>query len=71
MFLMNQWYAAALPGELTNKPIGRQICGEHIAMFRTASGRVAALEDRCAHRYAPLSGGVCIGETIRDRKSVV
>jgi vanillate monooxygenase len=65
MFLMNQWYAAALPDELTAKPMARQICGEHIALFRTASGRVAALEDRCAHRYAPLSAGVCIGENIR------
>ena len=28
MFLMNQWYAAALPRELTEKPIGRTICGQ-------------------------------------------
>ena len=65
MFLMNQWYAAALPRELTNKPLGRAICGQAIVMYRTASGRAVALDDRCPHRYAPLSAGTCAGENIQ------
>jgi vanillate O-demethylase monooxygenase subunit len=65
MFLMNQWYAAALPRELTEKPIGRTICSQAIVMYRTASGQVVALEDRCPHRYAPLSAGTCRGEIIQ------
>jgi vanillate O-demethylase monooxygenase subunit len=64
MFLMNQWYAAALPGELTDKPLARTICGRPVVLFRTQSGRAAALEDRCPHRYAPLSAGRCEGEII-------
>jgi phenylpropionate dioxygenase-like ring-hydroxylating dioxygenase large terminal subunit len=64
MFLMNQWYAAALPGELTEKPLGRTICGEAVVMYRTASGRPVALSDRCPHRYAPLSAGTCSGDNI-------
>jgi vanillate O-demethylase monooxygenase subunit len=64
MFLMNQWYAAALPRELTDKPLARTVCGKPIVMFRTASGQAAALDDRCPHRYAPLSAGRCAGETI-------
>jgi vanillate O-demethylase monooxygenase subunit len=65
MFLMNQWYAAALPRELTETPIGRTICGQAIAMYRTASGQAVALDDRCPHRYAPLSAGVCRGENLQ------
>jgi phenylpropionate dioxygenase-like ring-hydroxylating dioxygenase large terminal subunit len=65
MFLMNQWYAAALPGELTSKPISRTICGEAVVMYRTASGQAVALSDRCPHRYAPLSAGKCDGDKHR------
>jgi vanillate O-demethylase monooxygenase subunit len=64
MFLKNHWYAAALPRELSEKPLARTMCGEAVVMFRTASGRPVALEDRCPHRYAPLSAGRCAGETI-------
>lgn len=64
MFLMNQWYAAALSKELSHVPIARTICGVPVVMFRTVSGKVAALDDRCPHRYAPLSAGQCKGETI-------
>jgi phenylpropionate dioxygenase-like ring-hydroxylating dioxygenase large terminal subunit len=66
MFLMNQWYAAALGSELDHgkRPVARTICGRAVAMFRTESGKAAAVDDRCAHRYAPLSAGECIGESI-------
>lgn len=64
MFLMNQWYAAALGRELLDQPLARVICGRPVVMFRTASGVVVALDDRCPHRYAPLSAGQCAGETI-------
>jgi phenylpropionate dioxygenase-like ring-hydroxylating dioxygenase large terminal subunit len=49
---------------LTDTPLARTICGKPVVMFRTASGVAAALEDRCPHRYAPLSAGACAGETI-------
>ena len=64
MFLMNQWYVAAVAEELTERPLARTFCGQPVVMFRTASGRAAALADRCPHRYAPLSAGRCVGETI-------
>jgi phenylpropionate dioxygenase-like ring-hydroxylating dioxygenase large terminal subunit len=57
MFLHNYWYAAALSAEIADKPFGRTICGEPIVFFRGADGAIAALEDRCAHRHAPLSLG--------------
>jgi phenylpropionate dioxygenase-like ring-hydroxylating dioxygenase large terminal subunit len=64
MFLMNQWYVAAVAEELTDRPLARMICGLPIVLFRAASGKAAALADRCPHRYAPLSAGTCTGETI-------
>jgi vanillate O-demethylase monooxygenase subunit len=56
-FLQNYWYAAALSAEIADRPLGRTICGEPIVFFRAGDGALAALEDRCAHRHAPLSLG--------------
>lgn len=64
-YLDTVWYCAALGSEITSKPLARIICDKPIVLFRTASGRVGALEDRCAHRQAPLSKGEVIGEDIQ------
>ncbi|MCW5773831.1 MAG: aromatic ring-hydroxylating dioxygenase subunit alpha [Rhodospirillaceae bacterium] len=65
MFLKNQWYGAAFSRELGERPLARRICGEPVVLFRTQSGAVGALEDRCPHRSAPLSGGHCKESTIQ------
>ncbi|WP_321814749.1 MULTISPECIES: aromatic ring-hydroxylating dioxygenase subunit alpha [unclassified Paraburkholderia] len=57
MFLKNAWYVACTPDEIAQKPLGRTICGESIVFYRAAGGKVAALEDFCPHRGAPLSLG--------------
>ncbi len=64
MFLQDQWYAAALSREIETAPLGRTICGEGLVLFRTEGGALVALEDRCAHRHAPLSLGRVRGEAI-------
>jgi vanillate O-demethylase monooxygenase subunit len=56
-YLRNRWYVAARAEELETGPVGRTIMDEPVVLFRGASGRVAALEDSCAHRYMPLSHG--------------
>ena len=61
MFLKNAWYVAATPDEVDSKPLGRQICGERIAFYRGAEGKVAAVEDFCPHRGAALSLGYVEG----------
>jgi nitrite reductase (NADH) small subunit len=38
--------------------------GDNIALFRTASGKVFALRDRCPHKGGPLSQGIVAGETV-------
>jgi vanillate monooxygenase len=57
MFPKNTWYVACTPDEIAEKPLGRQICGEKIVFYRGPEGKVAAVEDFCPHRGAPLSLG--------------
>ena len=65
-YVRNAWYVAAWTRELEpGKPAAFSILGEPIVIYRTASGGVAALEDRCVHRLAPLSLGRCEGERLR------
>ena len=57
MFPKNTWYVAATPNEIDEKPLGRTICGERIVFYRAHENKVAALQDFCPHRGAPLSLG--------------
>ena len=57
MYPKNTWYVACTPDEIATKPLGRQICGEKIVFYRGRENRVAAVEDFCPHRGAPLSLG--------------
>jgi nitrite reductase/ring-hydroxylating ferredoxin subunit len=53
-----QCWAIALSEEITpNEVHSRRCLDQEIAVFRDAAGHVQALEDRCAHRRAPLSLG--------------
>ena len=62
MYPKNAWYVACTPDEIADKPLGRTICGEKIVFYRPAPDQVAALDDFCPHRGAPLSlGTVCEG----------
>lgn len=57
MYPKNAWYVACTPEEIADKPLGRQICGEKMVFYRGHEGKVAAVEDFCPHRGAPLSLG--------------
>jgi phenylpropionate dioxygenase-like ring-hydroxylating dioxygenase large terminal subunit len=65
MYIRNTWYIAAEPQEVREKPLARTILGKPIVLFTTASGRIVALDDRCPHRFAPLSIGRVVGEHLR------
>jgi vanillate O-demethylase monooxygenase subunit len=64
-YLRNQWYVAGTAAELSDKPLGRMICGEPIVFFRRSDGSVAALEDRCPHRKYALSLGTVLGDELQ------
>jgi phenylpropionate dioxygenase-like ring-hydroxylating dioxygenase large terminal subunit len=65
MFPLNQWYVAAFAWEFKDQPLARTLLNHPVVMFRTASGDIAALEDRCCHRSVPLSCGSLEGDGIR------
>jgi vanillate O-demethylase monooxygenase subunit len=56
-FVRNTWYVACRSDEVGDKPLGRTICNERVVFYRGEQGKVAALEDFCPHRGAPLSLG--------------
>jgi vanillate O-demethylase monooxygenase subunit len=64
VFLKNAWYVAGWHHHVGNDLLARTICNEPIVFFRTEDGTVAALEDRCCHRSAPLSIGRHKGDEI-------
>ncbi|MFT3711158.1 MAG: aromatic ring-hydroxylating dioxygenase subunit alpha [Archangium sp.] len=58
--LKDFWYVACLSSELVaGKLESRVIFGTPLVLFRDASGKPAALLDRCLHRNARLSAGDC------------
>jgi len=65
-YVRNAWYVAAWSHELeAGTPFPASILDEPIVIYRGDSGRMAALEDRCVHRLAPLSLGRCEGDRLR------
>jgi phenylpropionate dioxygenase-like ring-hydroxylating dioxygenase large terminal subunit len=64
VFLRNYWYVAAFSHEVGEEPLARVLLNEAVVLYRTADGRVAALEDACAHRLMPLSKGKVSGDAL-------
>lgn len=62
-WLTNSWYCAMFGDAL---PVGavdaRMLLDQAIVLWRGQDGEVHAIEDRCPHRYAPLSLGRQIGK---------
>lgn len=66
MFLKNCWYVGAWSDEVRGERVlPRTLLGEQIVFFRLQTGGVAALRDRCSHRFAPLSLGRREGDCLR------
>ena len=60
------WYPVARAQELKGgRAMGVAFGGEPIVLVRAPSGKLFALEDRCAHRQMPLSMGVVTGEQLK------
>lgn len=64
-FLKQSWYFAEWALQLeADKPLGLELAGESIVLYRTAAGVPAAIGGRCPHRFAPLHLGVVKGDAI-------
>jgi phenylpropionate dioxygenase-like ring-hydroxylating dioxygenase large terminal subunit len=60
----NTWWVAARSSEVTQQPYACQMLDAPVVLFRDPQGRVAALHDRCPHRWAPLSTGWVEGDRL-------
>jgi phenylpropionate dioxygenase-like ring-hydroxylating dioxygenase large terminal subunit len=57
-FVHNTWYVAMFSTDLAaGQLLHRTILNQPIVFFRKEDGSVAAITDRCSHRFAPLSMG--------------
>src|SRR5438045_8042751 len=62
--LLDHWHPVLQDRALAKRPQRVLVCGEEIVVFRTASGRVGALQHECPHRRMPLSDGRVCGEQL-------
>jgi phenylpropionate dioxygenase-like ring-hydroxylating dioxygenase large terminal subunit len=60
----NEWWVAALSDEITREPKQRWLLDLPVVLYRKQDGTVVALDDRCPHRWAPLSKGWIEGDDI-------
>lgn len=57
-YLRNVWYVAGFADELApGQILARTLLDQPLVFFRRPDAAVAALNDRCPHRFAPLSAG--------------
>ncbi|MCW2406915.1 vanillate O-demethylase monooxygenase subunit [Sphingobium sp. B1D7B] len=63
--IRNCWYVAGWSTDFSRTPEQRWLLGEPIVLYRRTDGGIVALEDRCAHRMAPLSAGRVEDDAIR------
>lgn len=67
-FLMNVWYLAAWDHEVpADRPLARTLLDQCVVLYRDAEGQAHALQDRCPHRFAPLSLGKVCGWALECR----
>jgi phenylpropionate dioxygenase-like ring-hydroxylating dioxygenase large terminal subunit len=60
----NCWWVAGTAQEVGRKPIGRWLLDTPVVLYRNEAGAVIALDERCPHRWAPLSSGYLEGDNI-------
>lgn len=64
-YVHNAWYPLAWSRDIGRQLSTRRVLEEDLVVFRTEDGRVAALEDVCPHRLAPLSLGTLQGDAVQ------
>ena len=65
LYLMNTWYVAALSSEIEDQALfHRKILDTSVLIYRLENGGVVARQDRCPHRFVPLSMGRREGDDV-------
>jgi vanillate O-demethylase monooxygenase subunit len=66
MWVKNAWYVAAWSHEIAPGSVKAfTIVDQPLALWRKADGEAVVFEDRCCHRFAPLSLGRVEGDDLR------
>ena len=63
--LRRYWMPIAISSEITDKPVHRRLLGEDLVVFRTTTGTVGIVQDRCSHRRTQLTVGIAEADGIR------
>lgn len=59
-----EWWVVATSDEISREPIQRWVLDSPVVLYRKQDGGIVALDDRCPHRWAPLSKGWIEGDDI-------
>ncbi len=62
--LPDQWYPILRSAELGRQPVAVRRFGEDLAVWRDSKGTPHVVEDRCAHRGAPMALGKIQGDEL-------
>jgi phenylpropionate dioxygenase-like ring-hydroxylating dioxygenase large terminal subunit len=65
MYFKNAWYVAAWSSEVSRTMLERTMLEESILLYRKENGDPVAIGNMCPHRFAPLSMGKLIGDTVQ------
>lgn len=60
----NCWWVAGFSKDIGHEPVGCWMLDSPVVLYRTQDGAVVAMDDRCPHRWAPLSKGKLIEDRI-------
>lgn len=64
MGMLDHWHPVCPSDKLKVKPVGVQLAGRLICLFRTSDGSAAAVDDVCPHRRLKLSYGRVVGDKV-------
>ena len=59
------WHPIAASAEVKDDPVRVKLLGEELVLFRTPTGKLGLVQERCPHRCASLSCGMIEDDGIR------